>query len=90
MVVFTHVLLSGEELGEVAVVQLSGSKWVASLWTPKPLSSVSGVARFFWSDLHFLRTGMYVSKRNSEQVSQRLEPLCGLVVRKGYSRYVAF
>lgn len=35
MVVFTHVLLSGEELGEVAVVQLSGSKWVASLWTPQ-------------------------------------------------------
>lgn len=35
---FTHVLQSGEELGEAAVVQLSGTKWVASLWTLISLS----------------------------------------------------
>lgn len=34
----TRVLQGGEELGEAAVVQLSGSKWVASLWTLTPLS----------------------------------------------------
>lgn len=87
MVVFTCVLLSGEELGEVAIVQLSGSKWVASLWDPNPLSSVRGVACFFWSNLHFLRTGMYVSERNFEQVSQRLERFFSVVVWKGYSCY---
>lgn len=30
---FTRVLQSGEELGETAVVQLRGTKWVASFWT---------------------------------------------------------
>lgn len=30
---FTHVLQSGEELGEAPLVQLSGTKWVASFWT---------------------------------------------------------
>lgn len=35
---FTHVLQGGEELGEAAVVQLSGTKWVASLWTLTSLS----------------------------------------------------
>lgn len=35
---FTRVLQGGEELGEAAVVQLSGTKWVASLWTLTSLS----------------------------------------------------
>lgn len=35
---FTHVLQSGEELGETAVVQLTETKWVASLWTLTSLS----------------------------------------------------